>query len=378
MGEYRLRNHIPLGAPGTREPFLGDEPPLRVSLGFTPRWYRDRLGIDFGELWHEDPHYRYVSLLSMKELLHGKFPEVDHFTPRFEDRGAGKDRVEPSCATVSGVRGIMLVPSLYGLPIAWREDNWPDAQGGAHLPKETLQRLEPFNEKALGANPAAASLFAQMEEIGRRWGRISGYLNYQGILNISLKLRGNDIFTDLIDDPPFAHGLFRHVAGTIATLSSMVQRRQRASGFEVDLLSLSNCVMNMVSPAHYEEFVLPLDGELSTRYPRFGVHTCNWKIDAYLSALRRIGRMGYIDTGMSSDLARVKALFPDARRAVLYGPGDAETRSLREIGDDMARLAREYAPCDIVLADVETTMPDGRIREFLALAREHGRTAARA
>jgi len=36
MTESRLRNHIPLSAPATREPCTGDEQDLRVSLGFVP------------------------------------------------------------------------------------------------------------------------------------------------------------------------------------------------------------------------------------------------------------------------------------------------------------------------------------------------------
>ena len=41
--KYRLRNHIPISGPATREPIVGDEAELRVSLGFTPKWYVDRL-----------------------------------------------------------------------------------------------------------------------------------------------------------------------------------------------------------------------------------------------------------------------------------------------------------------------------------------------
>ena len=178
---------------------------------------------------------------------------------------------------------------------------------------------------------------------------------------------------DFFDDPAFIHGLLAHIAGTIRGLSKLVQARQRASGFEVDLLSVSNCVVSMISPEQYEEFLLPLDRKLSTEYARFGVHTCNWVIDPYAEALRKIGPLGYIDTGMNSDLARVKRLFPEARRAVLYGPGEVEAKSLGEISADLERVARDYAPCDVVLADVETTAKEERIRDFLGLAEEIGR-----
>ncbi len=377
-----LRNHIPLSGPATREPCDGSEPPMRVSLGFTPKWYADRLDIDFGEAWHLDPEYRYAQMLRMREYLAQSFPEVDYFAPHFRKNAASGgqgERFEPSCATVSSVFGIMLMSSCYGLPIAYRPDNWPDAVNGAHLPREEIEAMiarGPFDfqrpEQLPGGGLTVRALFAQMDTIARRWGEIHGYLNYQGLLNIALKVRGNDLFIDMYDDPDFVHAFLAHIAAAIGDLSKIVQERQRDSGFDVDLLSMSNCVMSMISPQQYEEFVLPLDQKLSLGYSRFGVHTCNWVINPYVDSLRKIEKMDYIDTGLGSDLKRVKMLFPDARRAVLYTPGEAESKSLEEISADLTRVAHEYAPCDVVLADVETTTSDEKIKAFLGIAAELG------
>ncbi|MBD3421614.1 MAG: hypothetical protein GF398_15975 [Chitinivibrionales bacterium] len=83
MPEIRLRHHAPLSAPGTRELYLGDEPFLRISLGFTPNWFHQRLGVDFSEAWHLDPQYRYHALLTMKQHVHRQFPMVPGFVPHF-------------------------------------------------------------------------------------------------------------------------------------------------------------------------------------------------------------------------------------------------------------------------------------------------------
>ena len=53
-----LRSYIAPGAPATRSPCDGSESPLRIEFGFTPRWYRDRVGVDFSERWHTDPLHR--------------------------------------------------------------------------------------------------------------------------------------------------------------------------------------------------------------------------------------------------------------------------------------------------------------------------------
>jgi len=358
---YQLRNHIPLGGAATREPCRGDESPLRVSLGFTPRWYNTRLGIDFSRPWHEDPAYRYESLVKIRRHLSETFPMVPYFA--LEER----DGVYPDCATISSVYGILLISMLYGMKPVYCRDNWPDADPESRPTREYLAALEPFD---LENHPVIRNLLNQMDRIESLYGEIRGYLNYQGILNIAMKIRGQELFMDMFDDPDFVHHLCSHIADTIGRTARLIQARQRRSGFDVDLLSMSNCVMSMVSPDQYEEFVLPLDQELSRAFPRFGIHTCNWVADPYLDSLRKIEKTGYLDTGLNSDLPRIREMFPDARRAVLFMPSDVESLPLTELEGLIQKAAGQYAPCDLVLADMENTTPDSRIIEFFALAKK--------
>ena len=361
MKDHRLRNHIPIGAPARREPLVGDEPDLRVSLGFTPSWFSKRLGIDFAEQWHLDPVYRYEAVLKMKQELHRTFPMIPYFQVKMEDG------IERTCAAISGVHGIMLIPMLYGIEPSYWVDRWPDAKGGTRVEKAQLEHLEPSD---LQTHPVMAQLFEQMDTIEERWGQIQGYPNYQGVLNVAVKVRGSEVFLDMCDDPDFAHFFFDHIARTIEVVAKRVQERQRRSGFYVNQLSMSNCVVNMISPQQYEDFILPHDLRLSKEYERFGIHTCNWDVTPYIDALRKIEKMGYLDSGMMADLKRVKETFPDARRAVLYGPVELENKTLLEIRADIERLATEYAPCDIVMADVESTTPDSRVLDFLRIVEE--------
>lgn len=356
-----LRHHIPLAAPSTREPYVGDEENLRVSIGFTPNWFHKRLGIDFSQKWHEDPEYRYETLVKMKTHLHQIFPMVDYFTPEFENG------IEKTCATISGVYGIMLMTMLYGLEPVYSANGWPDVKGGLHIPKDKLANLESFN---LSQNPVAKKLFAQMDHVESKWGRIHGYLNYQGILNIALKVRGNEIFMDLYDDPEFCHHFFGHIADTIKNLSKIVQEKQRKSGFYINLLSVSNCVINMIAPKQYEEFLLPHDDMLSKEYERFGMHTCNWNINSYIETLSKIKNMGYLDTGEISNLKKIKEIFPNTRRAVMIGPVELEKNSLENLKKKVIRMRDEYSPCDIILADLEDTLPDQKIIDFINLCRD--------
>jgi hypothetical protein len=57
-----LVSYIAPGAPATRRPAMGDEPYLRLEIGFTPAWYRQHADIDFGARIHTDPAYRRESV----------------------------------------------------------------------------------------------------------------------------------------------------------------------------------------------------------------------------------------------------------------------------------------------------------------------------
>jgi hypothetical protein len=267
------------------------------------------------------------------------------------------------------VHGIKLIPMIYGLGVQYFPDDWPNNLPGDFLPKEWLEKLEPFD---VNEAPVVRQLLGQMDIIEEKFGPVHGYLNYQGIMNIALKLRGNDIFLDIYDDPDFVHHLFGHIADTIGKVSKLVQERQRRSGFYVNLLSMSNCVMNMISPDQYREFVLPCDSALSREYERFGIHTCNWNVTPYIDVLRSIEKIGYIDMGMMSDMRRVREVYPDARRAVLYPPVQLEQKNLGQIEKDIKTIYQNLAPCDIVMADVTETTPDSRVRDFLAIVERIG------
>ncbi|MBN1557415.1 MAG: hypothetical protein JW951_04645, partial [Lentisphaerae bacterium] len=78
----------------------------------------------------------------------------------------------------------------------------------------------------------------------------------------------------------------------------------------------------------------------------------------------------YIDMGLNSDLIRARELFPRARRALMYTPMDLADKSEAALRADFARIARDYGPCDIVIADIEAGTPDERVKLALEVCKE--------
>ena len=327
---------------------------MRVEFGFTPRWYRAALGIDFSERWHLDPVYRRETVVAMRYELNRRFPAL----------GLGGDRPEDTPATIDGIHGALLIPLMFGVPVEYYADNWPAAS------HEVLseQAIASFEVPNLRNVPVFAQVLEQMDAIEREFGRVEGYLNWQGVLNNAYRLRGQAVLSDLVTQPGLAHHLFDVVTDTMIQAAKTVYDRQRQTGFNVRHFVVSNCLVNMVSPEHYREHLMPYDQRISDAFECFGIHNCAWNVDPYLEDYAGIRTLGYVDMGLESDLARAKRLCPNTRRAVMYTPTDLMNKPLDRIREDLARIHRELGPCDVVMADIDADTPDDRILAFAELA----------
>jgi hypothetical protein len=355
----QLISYIAPGAPATRRPAEGGEPFLRPEIGFTPAWYRQHAAIDFGERFHHDPAFRREAVLKMRGVLAQRFPG---------SRIGGIDQRATPLDLLTGTYGACSVAAIYGVPILYAENNWPST-AHAYLTDEQVARLEPPD---LDRNPHFHRLMAQVEWIAGQEGRVAGFINWQGVLNNAHRLRGEALLSDMIEEPARARHLFSCVCETMIQGISRLHERQRASGVDLRFNTVSNCLVNLVSPASYRELLLPFDQRLAAVYGSIGVHNCAWNATPYLDAYAQVPGLGYIDMGLHSDLGRARWLFPHARRALMYTPMHLANKPAAGFRADIERIAREYGPCDLVFADIEAGTPDARVRETLDLCRQRG------
>lgn len=361
MSILQLRNHIPIGSPARREPTDGTESRMRVSLGFSPGWYHQRCGVDFSEHWHADPYYRHAAIVRMKTELCKSFPRAGLWEPN--------NPVDTW--TLSGIHHAFVIPAVFGCALEYPPDGW------AMIVQKPNRSLEEFADLTTGqvlASPAVGNLISQMDVIEREGGKIHGYLGWQGVLNNAFNVRGQDIFTDMLEAPELAHRFFALITDVMIALMQKIQARQRQSGFYINQGDVSNCVMNMVSPRLYREFVFQYDQKIAESFERFGVHTCNWNVTRYLAGLRALPKVGYLDIGIMSDLKQARTMFPEARCAVMYSPQQLEDSSSEKILSDMQLIREHLPPCDIVAGDIQPSTPDTRVNELLAICDKLGTT----
>ena len=211
----------------------------------------------------------------------------------------------------------------------------------------------------------------QVDRIGELEGRITGFMNWQGVLNNAQRLRGQELFMDMYLAPERTRHLLSCVCTTMIDAAKRLQQKQKK--FEPGSLSfftVSNCLVNMVDPRLYEEFLLPLDQKIAGVFDVIGIHNCAWNADPYLDHYAKISGVAYLDMSIDSNLGKARSLFPDTRRAIMYTPMDIANKTSDEIGSDLKLIAKHYGPCDIVAADIESGTPDSRIRDFIKLCNQ--------
>lgn len=353
----QLISYIAPAAPATRRRAEGNEAALRLEIGFTPKWYRQHLDIDFGLRWHSNPEYRLQTVIAMRRELKKRFPETNI---------GGISRPDSPLDLLTGTYGACTVAAIYGMPIVYAEDNWPNCEH-EYLTDGQIDDLRPPD---LDASPFFQQLLEQVDWIGKSQGRVEGFINWQGVLNNAQRLRGQQLFLDMIEASARAACLFGCVSTTMVDAAKRLQDRQRASGADVGFFTISNCLVNMVSPAQYAELLLPQDRRIAGAFETIGIHNCAWNADPYLDAYATILNVGYVDMGLDSDLRRARELFPDARRAVMYTPMDLTNKPIADIREDFEQIARDFCPCDVVLADIEAGTPDDRVRAVLSICEE--------
>lgn len=344
----QLISYIAPAAPATRRPAKGDEPFLRPEIGFTPAWYRASNEIDFGERWHNDVDYRRETVLAMRAELRRRFPGTSI---------GGIDQPDSPLDLLTGVYGGTPVAAIFGLPIVYAANNWPNVED-RYLSLEEVAELE---KPDLDTNPFFQGLIKQVDRIIEVEGCCKGFINWQGVINTAMRLRGQELLLDIYDEPGVCKHLFDVITEVMIEATQRLRARQRENGTDYRFMTVSNCSVNMISPQQYHDFLLPCDRRMAEAFDVIGVHNCAWNANPYLELYASLPNLGYVDMGIESDLSRARDLMPATRRSLMYTPMDLANKSEEALRADFERVARDYAPCDIVIADIEADTPDERV-----------------
>ena len=329
---------------------VGHDSGFKIDYQFIPSWFTARSELRFDAPWHTDPFYRYRSFVEMAKMLNHAFPGLNLGGEISEIKGS-----------ISGVQSCALPAAFFGQKILYDPEGWPVNEGQLLSDRETEELAVPD----FRAHPAFENLMLQMDQIEGEWGAIEGELNFQSVMNTAFRLRGTNLYLDMYDNPQRVRHLFEVIYRMQVELIEEVHGRQTRSGAERSFFITANCVVNMISRQHYEQFLMPFDKRLSGHFRYFGIHNCNWSVDEYVYSYAEIEKLLYLDFGMDSDLVRLKRIFPDTTLTVFYRLTGKDHQAVEE---DL-RLIRESDSCSrIYLSAIGADTPISLVHHFFDTA----------
>lgn len=339
---------------------------MKYDVTFHPSWWHKNVGIDFTQDFFDDPEYRMDCDVKMRRALY------DHFGAY--GLGEKDPQKRPLLGTDLLAAGY-LHSQIMGCDIIYQADNSPqvvcrkiDAEeiAGIHAPK-------------LEESPVWQATQKQIDYLLEKYGRVEPYVNLMGIQNIALDLLGEDIFMAYYDEEEEVSRLL----GEITDLSIEIGQRFRRLSDDIsggvtaivrqtvpECYLTSNCSVEMVSNAQYEEFLLQWDQKLADAFGSFGIHHCGQSMEHVVEGYAKVRGLTFAEVGAGSDIAAVRAALPDIHLNARVSPVSLMTMDDRQIEELVRSLYENGKAADgeklsISCVGIDKDVTDERICAFL-------------
>jgi hypothetical protein len=347
---------------------------LPVDVVFTPQWWHRNYGLTFREAFFFDPHTRVASERLMRKALYDRFGDLGLGESDAEDR--------PVVGPVHLAAGFM-ASAVVGCQIAFSDDGPPQVIP-ANLSDEQVMALrvpDPVNTAPM------KQLVDMMGVLEREFGYLEGDINWGGVQNVALDLRGQQLYLDYFDNPALAHHLLSVVAQTELEMATYMRDRTGTTSLSTNRIVASvdprinlhsSCSVTMVSNSTYEQFLLKYDQYLASHLKPYGIHYCGADMEHVLDGFTKIEAVEFFDVGWGSDAARCRQALPDAFFSLRLSPVRLKTATTQEICDDLNQLLNQAGPLDraaVCCVNIDYGTPDENIREIFRVAEKRRSSA---
>jgi hypothetical protein len=307
---------------------------LPVDIVFHPSWWNRHAGIIFDEDFFYHPLKRVEAEQRMERELYERFGKY----------GLGKERERklPVIGAVHNAAGYILSEML-GCEVLYKPDSAPQVIPG------NAGRIEVSAEKAFKSD-AFKKFLALQERLKEKYGYLTGDINWSGVLNIALDLAGERIFMDFYEKPEEVKIHFRKIAEIMEKFVSDIMNETGSSSISVNrnvrnikkpVFLHSECSHTMIDTEQYEEFLLPIDLEWSTKYRPFGIHYCGNDPHRYAEVFSKIENLDFLDAGWGGDIKILRKYLPGTFLNIRLDPVSINRFTEEELAETITRLVND-------------------------------------
>jgi len=337
---------------------------IPLGVGFYPDWWYQNYGISFNRTYYYDAEYRVESQAKMQKILYDRFGDV----------GLGNPDPAPKPLITFGM---VMLPAIFGCDIVYKDEALPWAMP-LNLSKEECDKLTVPD--LMKASPMKEVL-EQISHLKSKYGHVVGDINTTGVQNLALKLRGDELYIDMYEDPEFSHRLLNFCAQCMIALWKLISPITGTGAVDVtpmcdpSIYCVANCTVEQISGATYEEFGLPYDNILAEACHPFGIHHCG-SLDAVVEYYAKVKHLVFVEAGFGTDFAASrKILGPDVAFNARISPVLMKNGSAQEVEAAVKDAIDQGAPLKNFSVDtvgLTNGVPDDNVRIARKTAMEYG------
>ena len=342
---------------------------LPVDIVFHPSWWHRHYGIRFDRSFFFDPETRVTSDLMMRRGLGERFPDLEL---------VGRDAEPRPCVGGIYLAAGYIISGMLGCEIRYFDDASPEVIC-ARLSDDQVRSLK---APAMDDTPIGRALLELMGELKHTFGYVEGDINWEGIQNVALNLRGEQLFLDYYQQPEIAQTLLDTVYRTLAGFLEFMDRETGTTSISVNRIVRqvdprlhlhSNCTVTMVSEDIYRTFLMPLDRRLAGRYQPYGIHFCGGDMHRFSEAFGELENVSFFDVGWGSDVKRCREALPGRFLSLRLNPQRVSGGTAAEIEADVETLLRDGGAPEITglcCVNMDGDTPDENVYTIFQAARE--------
>ncbi|MBQ3669065.1 MAG: hypothetical protein II920_07555 [Clostridia bacterium] len=342
-----------------------------VDITFHPSWWHKNAGTDFDRRFFFDAEWRVERDRDMRRALY------EHFS----DCGIGERDPAPRSVLFSDLIACgFLYSELLGCEVDYSAGDAPVVRCANLTESDCLEIKAPD----LDSSPLWRDVDRQIEYLTGRFGNVESAINLQGIQNIALDLRGQDLFYDYYDEPEAVRALL----SAATCLSLDIGRRLYAVSpcVSAGVTSIvkqvapyvyltSNCSVTMISEKMYRDFLLEYDTRLAGAFTDFGIHHCGSNMEKLIEAYLDVPNLRFLEIGAGSDLNAVaRAIHRRGRSDIVscirYSPVKLKTAAKADIEADTAAAIAAFGSDERLCfscVGIDADVPDEKVKAYLSV-----------
>lgn len=337
---------------------------LPVDVVFHTSWWNKHAGITFDEDFFYNPRRRVSDEQRMEQTLYDRFGEFGLGAHHAEER--------PEIGAVHLAAGYLLSEML-GCRIEYGE-NTPPQVICAHREELTIDEEAPFKSEAF------KRLQRLIEQLKAKYGYVTGDINWGGVLNLAMDLKGEEILMDMMLDPEGTKAYFTQIGRVVERFFSYIQSQTGSSSISVNRIARfmdnplyihSECSHTMISEQDYEELLLPIDIAWSQKYQPYGIHYCGRDPHRHAAQFAQIQSLAFLDLGWGGDVKVLREALPEVFFSLRLNPVEINgysSEELREIITSRVEASGDLRRTGICCVNMDAEVSDERVKEIFNVA----------